>query len=154
SDNAVLLPLIVRGRELPHPPQTGPVFWPPFHSPLVRCAMRRNTGGASSRPTIAQAARMRKFARGRTVSPSSSAAGESTGPRPHPPVQGLVADSWMDPTIGVQVLRDAVLEVVDRDGLGVFQRIARRHQEVRLADRQQLVGAACWFPEVVCLPRI
>lgn len=102
--------------------------------------------------TIAQAARTRKIARGRNVPPFSSAAaaGENTERRP-PPIQSLIADSWMDPTISVQVLRDAVLEVVDCDGLGVLERIGRRHQEVHLADRQQLVGAACWFPEKVCL---
>src|SRR5262249_40013373 len=69
-------------------------------------------------------------------------------------VQGLVADSWIDTTIGVKVPRDSVLEVVDRDSLGVLKRIVRGHQEVRLADREQFVCDASWFPEKLCLQRI
>src|SRR5215469_5732002 len=51
----------------------------------------------------------------------------------------LVDDSWICTTVGVEVLSDPVLEVVDRDGLCVLERIARRHEEVRLAYRKQLV---------------
>ena len=54
----------------------------------------------------------------------------------------------------MKVLRDSVLEVVDRDGLCVLERIVRRHQEVRLAYRKQLVFDAFWFTEKLCLQRI
>src|SRR2546423_11871459 len=45
----------------------------------------------------------------------------------------LASPSGVDPAVGVEVSGTAVGEVVDRDRLGVFQRVGRWHQEMGLA---------------------
>src|SRR5215468_1148782 len=52
----------------------------------------------------------------------------------HLKLPDLVADSRIYTTIGMKVLRDTVLEIVNRYGLRVLEGIVRRHQEVCLAD--------------------
>ena len=64
------------------------------------------------------------------------------------------ADPRIDPAVGVQVLRVSVVEVVDRQGLGVLERIVRRHQEVRLAHREQFVPDPVRFAEELRRHRI
>src|SRR5262245_42989071 len=56
-----------------------------------------------------------------------------------------------DSAVGVEVLRLAVHEVVKCDGLGVFERIVRGHQEMGRADREQVVGQALRLAEDPCL---
>src|SRR5258707_3628196 len=65
-----------------------------------------------------------------------------------------IARSWNPTSIDVKVVRDSVLEVVDRDGLCVLERSPRRHQEVCLTYRKQLVFDAFWFTENSCMQRI
>lgn len=66
----------------------------------------------------------------------------------------VVADSGIYATIGVKILRDSVFEAVDRYRLWILKRVERRHQEVRLANRQDLVCDAFRLPDNLGPPGI